>query len=269
MVVSSHSPVLTIQSPNGVEKIELKAENTWTFGRSPKNKVRIEDPFASRYHAKLHVNRAHHCYVVDLSSRNGTLLNDELLSAPTWLKHGDRISIGETTIRFDDGREDAAQMPQEKTAVSVMMVQESVAQGKIWEEIFKTLHISMVWNESNTTLKQTLEERADFNLLPQLLLLDVSAFTNAHHFCRWCHQEFPEVKIFLLDSVRKEIPNIECQITLKNGALNFFPAMNRHNLVLRSAERLRDINQVLGTLSDRILSQEELLNILRGMSLQT
>ena len=266
MAVPSNSPVLTIQSPKGTEKLELVAQETLTFGRSPKNRVRIEDPFASRYHVKLHVNRAQHCYVVDLSSRNGTLLNDKPLLAPAWLKHGDRISIGETTISFEDGREPIAAMNLEDSPAAVIMIQESKPQGKIWQEIFLALGVHMVWNESSATLKQALEEQAGEDQLPQVLLIDVSAFHNLHHFCRWCHQTFPQIQIFLLDSVRKEIPGIERQIAIKNSAKNFFPAMNRHNLVLRSAERLRDINQVLEGLGSQPLSQQELLTILRRMS---
>jgi pSer/pThr/pTyr-binding forkhead associated (FHA) protein len=268
MVASFNSPTLTIQTPKGVEKLELVAQDTLTFGRSPKNKVQLEDPFASRYHAKLNVNRFQHCYVVDLSSRNGTLLNDEPLTAPAWLKHGDRICIGETIISFEDGREDSLELAPEEADISVLMVLECIPQGKIWQEIFTSLNISMRWNESSTTIKQTLEERAAFDLLPKMLLMDVSSFSNAHHFCRWCHQTFPQVKIFLLDSTRREIPSIERQIALKNGASNFFPAMNRHNLVLRSTERLRDINEVLSVLEGKTLRQEELLSILRRMTLQ-
>jgi FHA domain len=268
MAVPSNCPVLTIQSPKGIEKLELTAQETWTFGRSPKNRVRIDDPFASRYHVKLHVNRSQHCYVVDLSSRNGTLLNDEPLLAPVWLKHGDRLSIGETTICYEDGRGPMAETPLEDSPVAVIMVQESKPQGKIWQEIFLALSVNMLWNDCSATLKQTLEARDRENQLPKVLLIDVSAFHNLHHFCRWCYQTYPQIQIFLLDSVRKEIPSIERQIAIKNSAKNFFPAMNRHNLVLRSAERLRDINQVLEGLGSQPLSQQELLTILRRMSLQ-
>jgi pSer/pThr/pTyr-binding forkhead associated (FHA) protein len=266
MVASVKTPCLIIETLKEVKKLELTAQDTWTFGRGSKNTVRLDDSFASRYHAKLQVNESQQCYFVDLNSRNGTLLNDEPLTTPVWLKHGDRLSIGETTLIFEHFQEIDDTPEVETPPLSVLMLQECVAQREIWQEIFNMLNISMVREDSSGTLKQTLEERAASNTLPKILLMDVNAYSNSYHFCRWCRQEFPQVQIFLLDSVRKEIPDIERQITQKQGILNFFPAMNRHNLVLKSIDRLRDINEVLGTLGNRYLRQDELLNILRRMT---
>jgi pSer/pThr/pTyr-binding forkhead associated (FHA) protein len=275
MAASTKTPYLIIQTPKGSEKLELTAQSVWTFGRGLKNTIRLDDSFASRYHAKLQITQSQQCYFVDLDSRNGTLLNDEPLTTPTWLKHGDRISIGETTLLFEDGLvevedglvehslETAVEPELETTPVSVLMVQGSVEQGKIWQEIFDSMNLSMMWEESSASLKQALEARALSNTLPKLLLIDVNAYANAYHFCRWCRQAFPQVQIFLLDSVRKEISSIERQITIKQGVLNFLPAMNRHDLILKSVDRLRDINEILSALETRLLSQDELLNILK------
>jgi FHA domain len=265
MAVSATTPRLTIETPQVIEKLELAAQSVLTFGRGSKNTVRLEDPFASRYHAKLQVNQSQHCYFVDLDSRNGTLLNDTPLTTPVWLKHGDRISIGETTLIFEQGPEIVAESASEMFPIAVLMVQGSTEQGTIWQEIFDSRNLAMVWEESSTTFKQTLEERALANALPKLLLIDVNAYANAYHFCRWCRQAFPQVQIFLLDSVRKEISNIERQIAIKQGILNFFPAINRHDLILRSVDRLLHINEILRVLESPPLSQDELLNLLKRM----
>ncbi len=265
MAASTKTPRLTIQTPQDTEKLELTPQSVWTFGRGSKNIVRLDDPFASRYHAKLQVNQAQHCYFVDLDSRNGTLLNDAPLATPVWLKHGDRISIGETTLIFEHGPEMAAESALEISHPSILMVQGSVDQGNIWQEIFDSRNLAMVWEESSPTLKQTLEEKAVANTLPKLLLIDVNVHANAYHFCRWCRQTFPQMQIFLLDSVRKEISNIERQIVVKQGVLNFLPAMNRHDLILKSVDRLRDINEILNVLETPLLSQDELLNLLKKM----
>lgn len=265
MAVSAKTPRLTIKTPQDTEKLELTSQSVFTFGRGSKNTVRLDDPFASRYHAKLQVNQAQHCYFVDLDSRNGTLLNDEPLATPVWLRHGDRISIGETTLIFEQDPEIAVESVLELFPISVLMVQGSVEQGEIWQEIFNSRNLSMVLEESSTTLKQILEARAIANVLPKLLLIDVNAYANAYHFCRWCRQAFPQIQIFLLDSVRKEISNIERQIAVKQGILNFLPAMNRHDLILKSADRLRVINEILNMLENPPLSQDELLNMLKRM----
>jgi adenylate cyclase len=40
------------------------------------------------------------CYLYDLDSRNGTLVNGRRVSVPTMLRHGDRIAIGPYTLGF-------------------------------------------------------------------------------------------------------------------------------------------------------------------------
>lgn len=257
---SALKPRLKIQTEQGIESLELSRQSTWTFGRSSENTVPLHDPFASRYHAKLEVTHSLCCCFVDLNSRNGTLLNDRPLTTPVWLKHGDRISIGETTIIF----ESAPEIPElVAPAAPVFMVQGLTTQGEIWREIFDRLNISIVWEAASATLKQTFEERAISHTLPKLLLLDVRVHSNAYLFCRWCHQNFPEVQIILLDSLRKEVSPVERRVALKSGALNLLPAMNRRSLVLRSTETLAEINQVLQVVGDASLSKEEFLTILQ------
>jgi pSer/pThr/pTyr-binding forkhead associated (FHA) protein len=257
---SALKPRLKIQTEQGIECLELPRESTWTFGRSAQNSVPLSDPFASRYHAKLEVNHSLCCCFVDLKSRNGTLLNDHPLTSPVWLKHGDRISIGETTITFEF--ESVLEFPPEVAPI-VFMVQGLTIQGEIWREIFHHLSIPIVWESSSATLKQNFEQRSLSQTLPKFLLLDVQVHNNAYLFCRWCHQNFPQVQIFLLDSLRKEVSPVERRVALKSGALNLFPAMNRRSLVLRSAETLTEINEVLQKVGNDLLSKEEFLPILQ------
>ncbi len=49
------------------------------------------------------------CYLYDLDSRNGTLVNGRRVSVPTMLSHGDRITIGPYTLGF--AHEQSAQAP--------------------------------------------------------------------------------------------------------------------------------------------------------------
>jgi hypothetical protein len=258
---SALKPRLKIQTERGVEHIKLSKQSTLTFGRSAQNTVYLQDPFASRFHAKLEVNHSLCCCFVDLRSRNGTLLNDIPLTTPVWLKHGDRIAIGETTILFESEPESPSVVP--PIVPAVFMVQGLTMQGEIWREIFDTLDIPIVWESSSTALKQNLEERAITQALPKLLLLDVQLHSNAYLFCRWCHQNFPDIQIFLLDSLRKEISPVERCIALKSGALNLLPAMNRRSLVLRGTETLAGINEVLQVVSDSAIRRDEFLTILQ------
>ena len=69
-----------------------------TLGRLPESDVVVDDPGASRQHARI--GNAHGEFVlVDLGSTNGTLVNDEPIGERA-LSDGDRITIGETVLEF-------------------------------------------------------------------------------------------------------------------------------------------------------------------------
>jgi len=54
----------------------------------------------SRAHAVVQFTDAGSCYLYDLDSRNGTLVNGRRISVPTMLRDGDRITIGPYTLGF-------------------------------------------------------------------------------------------------------------------------------------------------------------------------
>ena len=69
-----------------------------TIGRLPECDVVVDDPWASRQHARI--RRTDGGFVlVDLGSTNGTLVNDEPIQEHV-LENGDRITIGETVLEF-------------------------------------------------------------------------------------------------------------------------------------------------------------------------
>lgn len=63
------------------------------IGRSTDCQLSLDDPLVSRKHALLIVTEAR-IEVQDLGSRNGVLVNDEKISGPTQVGHGDKITIG-------------------------------------------------------------------------------------------------------------------------------------------------------------------------------
>jgi serine phosphatase RsbU (regulator of sigma subunit)/pSer/pThr/pTyr-binding forkhead associated (FHA) protein len=73
-----------------------------TIGRSARNDLCLEDPFASRLHAEVRKKGDNNFWLSDLGSANGTLLNEARLTAPAMLRDGDVIRIGETEIEFND-----------------------------------------------------------------------------------------------------------------------------------------------------------------------
>ncbi|HZN10357.1 MAG TPA: SpoIIE family protein phosphatase [Blastocatellia bacterium] len=72
-----------------------------TIGRSARNDLCVEDPFASRLHAEVR-RRGDRFWLSDLGSANGTMLNGGRLAAPAQLQDGDRVRIGETEIEYTE-----------------------------------------------------------------------------------------------------------------------------------------------------------------------
>jgi FHA domain len=73
-----------------------------SIGRSGDADLRIEDRYASGLHARI-FSREGRAYVEDMSSTNGTLLNDAELHGEAELIDGDVVRIGDTEFRFEAG----------------------------------------------------------------------------------------------------------------------------------------------------------------------
>ena len=71
-----------------------------SIGRSAEADVCIDDRYASGLHARI-FNRDGRTYLEDMSSTNGTLLNDAELKGEAELLDGDVIRIGDTEFRFE------------------------------------------------------------------------------------------------------------------------------------------------------------------------
>jgi FHA domain len=73
-----------------------------SIGRSGEADLRIDDRYASGLHARI-FSRDGRTYVEDMSSTNGTLLNDAALRGEAELIDGDVVRIGDTELRFEAG----------------------------------------------------------------------------------------------------------------------------------------------------------------------
>ena len=71
-----------------------------TLGRSAANAFVVPDTFASAEHALVSW-RGGQWWLEDLGSRNGTQINDVLVTGPTILGTGDVISIGQVKLKFE------------------------------------------------------------------------------------------------------------------------------------------------------------------------
>ncbi len=76
-------------------------EGRQTVGRAATSDLRLEDPSVSRNHAELLVDDAG-IHVVDLGSRNGTLVNGKKVAGQTDLSEGDTVQFADVKLKFVD-----------------------------------------------------------------------------------------------------------------------------------------------------------------------
>src|SRR5437660_4792188 len=87
--------VLEVTSgPSQGQQIQAKAGETVSIGRTPKASNPLADNFMSGAHFAVECD-ANGCRLRDLNSRNGTKLNNELVTEAV-LKNGDQIHAGRT-----------------------------------------------------------------------------------------------------------------------------------------------------------------------------
>jgi len=92
-------PKLTIRSETGGTTSHDLVEETYTIGRSPENSIRLDDTSVSGRHAQL-VLVAENCYLKDLGSTNGTIVNGQPVTE-VQLRVGDRIRFGKIEASFE------------------------------------------------------------------------------------------------------------------------------------------------------------------------
>ncbi|MCI0660226.1 MAG: SpoIIE family protein phosphatase [Acidobacteria bacterium] len=85
---------------HGDSVVELSRLRT-TIGRSARNDLCVEDPFASRLHAEVR-RRGDSYWISDLGSANGTMVNGARLRNPAQLHDSDQVRIGETEIEYSE-----------------------------------------------------------------------------------------------------------------------------------------------------------------------
>jgi len=83
------------------EKHHFIIEDRFTIGRSEESTITIDNSFVSNSHMAIE-KIGEEFYIFDLSSKNGTKVNNKLVSSPRGqkLKKGDRISIGDIILEF-------------------------------------------------------------------------------------------------------------------------------------------------------------------------
>jgi len=98
----------------------FEIEKSLVLGRHPDLPGRIPDTKVSREHSKVY-RQGVDWFVVDLNSRNGTLVNDAPVTKRL-LRNGDEIRVGETRLRFDGAEPSAPPEPKATARAEVKEV---------------------------------------------------------------------------------------------------------------------------------------------------
>ena len=98
---------LLVMSPDSFNTHPLPKVGDVTIGRSGKSKIVVEDPKASREHARLYVDVEQGCYYIeDTGSANGTLVRDTVIPKleKVPVAPGEAIAIGTTVLMVQQNR---------------------------------------------------------------------------------------------------------------------------------------------------------------------
>jgi hypothetical protein len=99
--MAARAPRLVVERAPGHDRgMIYDLDGDLVLGRGDHAEVRLQDPFASSRHARIY-EQGGIMVIEDLSSTNGTYLNEELLETPRPLHPGDRVRIGESEFTFE------------------------------------------------------------------------------------------------------------------------------------------------------------------------
>ncbi len=165
---------LSIEAGEGTPTLcDLPPDRVVTLGRNRSNTIILQDKHASRWHAEI-VYEEGRWLIRDCGTLNGTRRNGERLQAPTPLRHGDEIGIGDTVLRFLlEGEPDNAASP---TPVEVELPPEPDE-----EPSSKTILLADELGALCTFMKAALREAAPQGLVSRALttLLNQTQATTA------------------------------------------------------------------------------------------
>ena len=97
MTAQDHDPYLT--DPTGRE--HLLTDEVTSIGRAVENQIVITSKRVSREHVRLR-REGWRTILEDLGSTNGSYLNEARVEAPTSLRDGDQIKVGDVVFTFHD-----------------------------------------------------------------------------------------------------------------------------------------------------------------------
>jgi CheY-like chemotaxis protein len=245
----------------------LMGRKYWIIGSAADCTIALQDTLISSQHALLLATVDREIYFSDLQSVNGSFVNEQQVIHPVRLLHGDLLKIGPYEIEFQNSGELTIAEPP-ISHKSVLLLQSSEFQAKIWQEILLAFGVSVQYKKQ---LDQPLDDEietliATLNELPDLLIADVDMLKpNPYGFCRWCRDHHPHLRIILTRSDHNEIFEAEKRWAIQQGAFNFLPSFPQESPWAYLPDIVERVECVLQAINSQVLQEGTLEPILRSL----
>jgi len=109
---------------------QFPLQGNCSIGRLPENTLAINDKEVSRRHALIHNQGEGVYYLVDLGSRNGSLLNGQRIRMPMQLKDTDQIQVSSTILTFR--QTESAEEMEDEEAMATIAASNTAKSGDCW-----------------------------------------------------------------------------------------------------------------------------------------
>ncbi|HVQ29975.1 MAG TPA: FHA domain-containing protein, partial [Vicinamibacteria bacterium] len=114
---------IVIQSADGNRDHYSLAKDVITIGRSRESDIFLPDQWLSRHHAEIR-RKGETWIIVDLNSKNGTLLMGQPAKGEVRLRPGDVITLGEHTLTYAEGASFAEEVEEQPEGTRVFSARE-------------------------------------------------------------------------------------------------------------------------------------------------
>jgi pSer/pThr/pTyr-binding forkhead associated (FHA) protein len=238
------------------------------MGSSSDCTLMFSDDQISSQHALLLATATREIYFCDLQSVCGSFVNDRSIRYPVLLHHGDRLRIGPVEIEFQYSDEISVRQLHSGQK-RVLLVQNDTVQSEVWKTLLKTCSVSIlvesaIENASSKTVETLLES---LEQIPDLIVVDLEALApNPYEFCRWCREQYPNLKIILTCGSRTEIFLSEKRWVRQQGAVDLLPGFSQKSFFSLSmtdvVDRLECLLQTLDLPISQVASLEPVLRSL-------
>lgn len=243
------TPQLIIHLATGASIISLEDQEVWTVGRGPENDIILDEHTVSRHHAKIQHQGLGEYRVADVGSGNGSFVNGKRIVMSHTLQHGDRLTLGRIQLEYQGGNLDEPLPFPPPPRKTILMLHSSALQSKVWQEVLTSQGIAVAHLNPSTDLSSLLTHRAASQELPDLLLLDMTGIRdNPYHFCRWCRDNYPQIKVVLMSGKRTEVSDSERKWAIHQGAIDLlagFPEPQLFNNLIDVTAKVKSVLQIL------------------------